>query len=106
MSKVLVVDDSFHFLKSVYSAALSSMSEQCLDEEILRSLKPMKNNPGKDVALITGGTFKKSMREPGRNECCPCGSGKKFKKCCLDTGYSTIRNAVIAVSKRNKEAGL
>jgi uncharacterized protein len=19
----------------------------------------------------------------GRNECCPCGSGKKFKKCCL-----------------------
>lgn len=18
----------------------------------------------------------------GRNECCPCGSGKKFKKCC------------------------
>src|ERR1700692_3582500 len=20
----------------------------------------------------------------GRNECCPCGSGKKFKKCCLN----------------------
>ena len=20
---------------------------------------------------------------PGRNELCPCGSGKKFKKCCL-----------------------
>jgi preprotein translocase subunit SecA len=22
-------------------------------------------------------------REPGRNEHCPCGSGKKYKKCCL-----------------------
>src|SRR5258708_3181351 len=23
------------------------------------------------------------MRTPGRNELCPCGSGKKFKRCCL-----------------------
>ncbi|MCC6874913.1 MAG: SEC-C domain-containing protein, partial [Sandaracinaceae bacterium] len=21
----------------------------------------------------------------GRNDLCPCGSGKKYKKCCLDT---------------------
>ena len=25
---------------------------------------------------------KKEM--PGRNEPCPCGSGKKFKKCCIE----------------------
>jgi len=24
------------------------------------------------------------MREPGRNDPCPCGSGKKYKKCCQD----------------------
>ncbi|WP_312862075.1 SEC-C metal-binding domain-containing protein [Muricoccus pecuniae] len=23
------------------------------------------------------------MRAVGRNDPCPCGSGKKFKKCCL-----------------------
>ena len=23
------------------------------------------------------------MKKPGRNEPCPCGSGKKYKKCCL-----------------------
>lgn len=23
------------------------------------------------------------MSEPGRNDPCPCGSGKKYKKCCL-----------------------
>mgnify|MGYP003577966593 FL=1 len=22
------------------------------------------------------------MSKPGRNDACPCGSGKKFKKCC------------------------
>ena len=27
---------------------------------------------------------KKSPRKIGRNEPCPCGSGKKYKKCCLD----------------------
>jgi hypothetical protein len=25
------------------------------------------------------------MNEPGRNDPCPCGSGKKYKKCCLLT---------------------
>ena len=25
-------------------------------------------------------------RKIGRNELCPCGSGKKFKKCCLGRG--------------------
>lgn len=25
------------------------------------------------------------MTQPGRNDPCPCGSGKKFKKCCIDT---------------------
>lgn len=32
-------------------------------------------------------TEKQLARKPpkvGRNEPCPCGSGKKFKKCCLD----------------------
>jgi hypothetical protein len=25
------------------------------------------------------------MKKPGRNDPCPCGSGKKFKKCCEST---------------------
>jgi len=28
-------------------------------------------------------TLDKSMRKIGRNEKCPCGSGKKYKKCCI-----------------------
>lgn len=26
----------------------------------------------------------RGVRKPGRNSPCPCGSGKKFKKCCLN----------------------
>ena len=25
--------------------------------------------------------------KPGRNDPCPCGSGKKYKKCCLDKDF-------------------
>ena len=27
-------------------------------------------------------TFRRSMPKVGRNDLCPCGSGKKFKHCC------------------------
>lgn len=29
-----------------------------------------------------GATYKRTSRKIGRNEPCPCGSGKKYKKCC------------------------
>ena len=28
------------------------------------------------------------MKKPGRNQPCPCGSGKKYKKCCLHASPS------------------
>jgi len=28
--------------------------------------------------------FKRNAPKVGRNEPCPCGSGKKYKKCCLN----------------------
>lgn len=31
----------------------------------------------------TGHTIRNDNRLPGRNTKCPCGSGKKFKICCL-----------------------
>ena len=30
----------------------------------------------------TGGTVQRETARPGRNDPCPCGSGKKFKQCC------------------------
>lgn len=38
--------------------------------------------PAKSVGEFSGGKFRR--KKIGRNEPCPCGSGKKFKKCCID----------------------
>jgi Mlc titration factor MtfA (ptsG expression regulator) len=37
-----------------------------------------------DMASLIGRKLfkKKKKRKPGRNDPCPCGSGKKYKKCC------------------------
>lgn len=41
------------------------------------------------------------MSKIGRNEPCPCGSGKKYKKCCI--GKKKVQNAATkTVSKADK----
>jgi HEAT repeat protein len=37
-------------------------------------------------ALLTGVRPARAARKVGRNDPCPCGSGKKYKKCCLGKG--------------------
>ena len=41
-----------------------------------RSIKPV-------TTLFSGVTHKRTEKKVGRNEPCPCGSKKKYKKCCL-----------------------
>ncbi|MBN1981073.1 MAG: SEC-C domain-containing protein [Chitinivibrionales bacterium] len=36
----------------------------------------------RDDGTLRGETFQKKYTDVGRNDPCPCGSGKKFKKCC------------------------
>jgi hypothetical protein len=36
----------------------------------------------RENGTVRGTTFQKKTSETGRNDPCPCGSGKKFKKCC------------------------
>ncbi len=38
----------------------------------------------RDDGTVKGTTFKKNYSDVGRNDPCPCGSGKKFKKCCME----------------------
>lgn len=33
---------------------------------------------------VKGETVHRTLAKVGRNDPCPCGSGKKFKKCCID----------------------
>ena len=42
--------------------------------------RPQPARTGGDDARVR--TVRREMPKVGRNEPCPCGSGKKFKKCC------------------------
>jgi hypothetical protein len=37
----------------------------------------------RDDGSVRGKTFRKRYTDVNRNDPCPCGSGKKFKKCCM-----------------------
>ncbi len=72
------------------------------DVEIAMGLREVRDTPPPNVSLIPGlprleldndgdevfggfptGAFTNPFKQIGRNDPCPCGSGKKFKKCCL-----------------------
>ncbi len=37
----------------------------------------------RDDGSVRGATVRKAGSDTGRNDPCPCGSGKKYKKCCM-----------------------
>src|ERR1700730_5389773 len=40
------------------------------------------------------------MAKPGRNDPCPCGSGKKYKRCCLEKDEAAVRKLALATPSR------
>lgn len=38
----------------------------------------------REDGTVRGETFRKEYTDVGRNDPCPCGSGRKFKKCCME----------------------
>ena len=47
--------------------------------------EPQRNAGAANLDL--SGTFRRGSPKVGRNQPCPCGSGKKFKRCCGQTTY-------------------
>jgi len=46
--------------------------------------------PGHEQERPRGQTYRRQMPKVGRNEQCPCGSGKKFKNCCGAPGAQAV----------------
>jgi len=51
-------------------------------DDIVKDLPKGQNLKGKN--RINFSTVTRKSKKVGRNEKCPCGSGKKFKKCCIN----------------------
>ena len=49
---------------------------------IKTELQKFSSKHSEDHFLVDSGTCMKSLPDIGRNDPCPCGSGKKFKNCC------------------------
>ena len=43
--------------------------------------------------VMHGGTIQRAVARVGRNEPCPCGSGKKYKRCCQDEDNERLRDS-------------
>ena len=43
------------------------------------------------------------MAKPGRNDRCPCGSGKKYKQCCLTKDEAVERDGMAEAQARGEE---
>jgi preprotein translocase subunit SecA len=57
-----------------------------LPDEAKKRLQKKEAEITKDREFFDGGkrkpVVKKTLEKVGRNDPCPCGSGKKYKKCC------------------------
>jgi len=67
-----------------------SQKEEVMDNrtgEIITEEEAVKRAPFAKLMKIQPTSWQMSRKPPrvGRNEPCPCGSGKKFKRCCLVT---------------------
>lgn len=59
--------------------------------QVLIGLEPEKDEDLTDIARALGApepAMRPRVEKIGRNDPCPCGSGLKYKKCCLDRAAS------------------
>jgi len=82
----------------MFEGMIDAIREEVVRRLFLAQIKPQTELKRQKVAKITseGGAGDKTIkRQPaakkakvGRNDPCPCGSGKKYKNCCLDKDLS------------------
>ncbi|MCG8533396.1 MAG: preprotein translocase subunit SecA [Desulfovibrionales bacterium] len=82
----LFQDMLFRIRENVYKALTRLRIQRAEDEEQARLREEFRHDVAEDVTYSGGEEApqpaRRSTPKVGRNEPCPCGSGKKYKKCC------------------------
>lgn len=86
-SELLDIKD-FHALLQLSRAApdgLEGFRDQFVEpfEATIETLAPWFEDEDEEETADAGTPVVNPLRDVGRNDPCPCGSGKKYKKCCL-----------------------
>ena len=50
-------------------------------------------------------TAPRRILQVGRNDPCPCGSGEKYKNCCIKKGESFLKKMARKAEKRKRKEG-
>ena len=76
--------EGFEMFDSMLRDTNKEITTYLLKAEVRQNLERVENKNVKtnDTNESTKRTPKKSKDKTGRNESCPCGSGKKYKNCC------------------------
>jgi len=61
---------------------LSTYVAACISQGLMSRENREKPTVGKRQRVVGRSPVGYAGKSPGRNQPCPCGSGKKFKKCC------------------------
>jgi hypothetical protein len=56
------------------------------------------------VRLATGRTMHRAVARVGRNEPCPCGSGKKYKHCCIEADNLRLQRSSSVPGRTHRES--
>ncbi|WP_157796563.1 YecA family protein [Bacillus sp. FJAT-45037] len=70
-----VMDNLIHLMNNTRQCFLKGYTPSELAAEEKKSMRPLPTQTGNVIDF-------QSRQKVGRNDPCPCGSGKKFKKCC------------------------
>ena len=57
-------------------------AEQSKDINQLSKINTLNNEERDNESKMSASTFVRKDKKIGRNDPCPCGSGKKYKQCC------------------------
>jgi preprotein translocase subunit SecA len=79
--KEMLVDVGKEVLETIFKMTLVGIDKLDLPEEDLVDINQLQYNHANSQSSIS--STKINPDKTGRNDFCPCGSGKKYKKCCL-----------------------
>jgi hypothetical protein len=57
----------------------------------------------RDGAIARGVTLRRAVERVGRNDPCPCGSGRKYKRCCVERDQERLRHSSEVAGKTEEE---
>ncbi len=74
---------SYAEFDALYIEHVKTVKSWCIKGHNKESLETLGYSFEKYVPSVKSGTVIRKTKKVGRNDPCPCGSGKKYKKCCM-----------------------